>query len=389
MRLIAVDSTYGATLNKGHPEHFLAGLSRFASQRSVPLQVICHKNDLSDVLPSNLRTPIISHSAHQSLSNDPFDGRLIDFTTGEQRLCADLISNEIDLVDGDLLFLPTATSRELAGIASWVERLGARVHIAALFHWGTHRVYQRGGLEAALLRQAGRKMSATEPMSMWMAATQEDLARGLSGPLGCEVATYPSATFFDAIPKRTGSKDGVNIGFIGGMRNEKGGPLLPYIVALAATLAPSFNFIVQCHSGFEDNAALDEMARLHNCTLVRDWLDADSMLNLCSTLDVAILPYDRRFYASAVSGVFTYLSGIGIPCLVPSSTWMSNRIASEDAAGHVYEGTSAEDILTALMRMSAELIPLRQQADRKAAGWQRNYSATSLLEDLFRAVGQE
>ncbi len=119
-------------------------------------------------------------------------------------------------------------------------------------------------------------------------------------------------------------------------------------------------------------------------TLLRGWLDEDEMHRVCGTLDLAVLPYERQFYSQAVSGVFTLMTAFGVPCIVPSETWMSSRIEEGEAAGVVYRGDSAEAVNIAVGEAMNKLDQLKGLSMGKAQLWRSRYSPESWIGDLLK-----
>jgi glycosyltransferase involved in cell wall biosynthesis len=105
---------------------------------------------------------------------------------------------------------------------------------------------------------------------------------------------------------------------------------------------------------------------------------------MCQSLDLAILPYDRWFYGQAVSGIFTLLAGIGVPCVVPSSTWMSDRITADETVGVVYEGNSAEDISARVEGAIVNIAQIASACRARSKHWREKYSGDAVVGEIIK-----
>lgn len=387
-KAVILESSLGATSNRGHPEHFVQGTIKVFSNHSIHTQLLIHKNNCGAVACGERVTPCLTHSLHEHISSDPYDGRLLDFFHCKGQLACDLDAVAAAVSDADLFLLPTATPRELAGLALWLQQRQIRARVAAIFHWGGETTFVPGTVEGALLRQAARDLSSCRPIAVQFRATHERLATGLTGPLSSPVILSPSMTYFGNDSSRR-VKDRMlkhrsltRMGILGGIRPEKGAQMLLEIAQGLRSLTSPIQLTVQAHGQNHPLLLLSESEIGVPIHVAPEWLPEDQMADLCSSLDVAVLPYDRNVYSHAVSGIFTFLSGLGVPCIVPSGTWMSDRIQTGETAGISYEGDSPSDIADALRKYMARKHELRLASANLASNWRSNYDATSCADQL-------
>ncbi|TGX48667.1 hypothetical protein E5A73_20875 [Sphingomonas gei] len=388
MKIVLIESTIGAGAVKGHPEHFANGFAGAAAAAGADLAIVTHHNGDSTLGGGRICIPVLTYSAHDHISRDKYDAKLQAYRIGRERFAADLHGIHDALTNTDLFILPTASSRELSGLALWLTEVGQRSRIAAIFHWGGTRGYESGSLEAALLRQAAREVDKAKPLATWFGATQNSLAQALEGPLGRAVQVTPSLTFFCEGASGSPRSSRIRIGIMGGVRREKGAGLLDKIAVLLGR-DERIELIIQCHGVDRSSWLLARLAGQPNVTLLHEWLDEDAMLSMCASLDLAILPYDRWVYGQAISGVFTLLAGVGVPSVVPSSTWMSDRIAADETAGVVYHRSSAEEVADSVRYAITQLDNLSLACKIKSEAWRMRYSADSITKELLELSGTD
>ncbi|MDF3983892.1 hypothetical protein P3W24_18265 [Luteibacter sp. PPL201] len=376
-----IDSSLAASYHRGHPEHFATGFAESCVRKGHPARVICHKRHFADFSCAVPVVPALSASLHDRSSNDEYDGGLDDFHVFESRFVEDLLASGETVSAGDLILMPTASARELAGLGKWLCHLGTPVRVAAIFHWGNARSLNAGTLDAALMRRAGRSIKAARPVEVRYTATTVELARALSGPLDQKVDLTTSLTFLGAMSRKPRQSERKRIGILGGARREKGEDIIRDLIGRALADRHDIEFVVQDHRVPQGDPSMlaPESPRV---TLLGGWLDEDDMQEICGTLDLAVLPYERQFYGDAVSGVFTLMSGFGVPCIVPSGTWMSRRIQEGEAAGIVYHGDDAQAVHAALVEALDTLGPLQNASAEKVPQWRSKYSAESWIGTL-------
>jgi glycosyltransferase involved in cell wall biosynthesis len=167
---------------------------------------------------------------------------------------------------------------------------------------------------------------------------------------------------------------------VGVPRPDKAALALPAIVRGALDLRPDLRFVIQLNGARVDPllAALREFPQV---SLVEGWLDDGAFLALIRAADMLLLPYRRLRYAERTSGPFTLAAAIGRPAVVPSGTWMADRIARKQAAGIAYKRDAA--IFDALAAAVDRLSLLQAQAVKLAPRW-RDWDGEELLRLILR-----
>lgn len=374
----------GLVRSRGHDDHFARGFLRCAAGCTCEVEVLAHRNASEDIRSQTGARGVFSRSIYGMRWSDPFDGMLTNFHDHARSFARDLESAALPLEEDDVLFLPTATPHELAGVGLWLQQRRAAVKVAALFHWGGAKSHQPGTWAGAFLRMAAKSLDAANPKAVWIGATQQALADDIAPVVGRSVHVMPSLTFFGegAAGKPRPRTERPLIGALGGIRPAKASHLLPEIIATALRDGVYARFVVQCHDGQGVPEEYQRLAAHPQVTVLDRWLNEAEMDRLLTELDVALMPYSRSTYAGMVSGTFTLAAGYGIPCVVPSATWMAERLRGGEAAGVAYDGEGAAVVLGALKSLLSRLDAHRDRARILAEAWRRRYSA----ENTVRAV---
>ena len=165
------------------------------------------------------------------------------------------------------------------------------------------------------------------------------------------------------ITVRAGDRDPdapITVGFLGGVRLDKGAPLLPEIVEGVLARAPAVRVVVQTSVLVQDDAVSGILERLGTIrdprlTLLRRPLDSSGYAALFREVDILALPYDPEKYREMTSGIC--LEGLVAAKVMvgPSAGWLADRGreggayigADTRSAGAVVEG-----IITAAARFT-------------------------------------
>lgn len=378
MRVFLLESSFGAGVDKGHPDSFRSGLERLVTARQHELITVCHKLAHGYEYTSGV-IPAFTSSLYEVLSSDVFDGALTDFLIGARRFCNDLIEGGVEVHDDDVVLLPTASARELAGLGAWLSELEAKPRTIIIFHWNKPSFFAPGTLDGTLMRQASRQIQRSRvPVEFY--ATQADLASALNGPLQAPVRLIESLTFIPPVT-RLRSNAISRVGFLGGQRDAKGSSCLRELLPALSQQFEDVVFVLQDHGR---SFASEIIGQVKNLEIIQDWLSEEQLKRLVLSLDFAILPYDRSFYNRSVSGIFTLLVGMGIACLVPDGTWMSKEIDEGRAAGLAYKGSKPFEIVQTFHEAYTTFPSLSFLAERRSANWQRSYSAEHIFSTILR-----
>lgn len=383
MRLVVLDSALRSAA--AHHFHFAHGLACASRERGLDIELVGHRDAAPALLaPPGVR-PVFTRTLYDRLSSDRFDAEWTGYDALRQSFSADLRSSGLVPSRADVFFLPTAVPGEIAGLGDWLDGWESQPRVAALFHWGVAADLGPGTVLAAVHRQAAKRLVGRSGRSVWLGGIHRGVIDGLSPIFARPMELAPSVTFYEKpLPGERPPHPHPVVGILGASRVQKGSRLVPQIVRRALREAPAWRWSIQHQGSTPVPLGIDLLADDERVTVIAAWLDEASMIDFLTGLDVALLPYDRETYRRLVSGVFTLAAGYGVPCIVPSGTWMADRIAAGEAAGLVYPASAdvAGLIAPMLGALTDTVSALRERARRLAPAWRRRYSAETLIDRL-------
>jgi len=369
--------------SEGHHDHFARGFARALGETGRAFRVLAHLDVDATVMKATSAEPVFSVSPYDHVDADPFVGPDSRFHAEADSMVRDLQAFGLQVDRTDLVFLPTATPGQLAGLGRHLLARGQRPRVAAIFHWGSQWQLMPGTLAGALMRRAAHETAGLE---RWLAATHDELAAALSRVFDEKVRIAPSLTFHAPIRERgLVSEPGLRVGIVGGLRASKGAKAIPKIVDGVRERGLDVCFAIQVHSA---GPLPDEIRRLKGADvrLITDWVDEAELLDLLAAVDVVLLPYDSVVYSTMVSGTFTLAAGQALPCIAPAETWMGAQLMQGVAAGLTYDGTVAGAI-GAIDEACRRKLDLSKSARTLSAFWRSARSAERVVEDVLAFPG--
>jgi hypothetical protein len=372
--------------SSGHHDHFARGWRQCSNALGEETVLLGPKNVSGDLRRELNVAPVFS----RSLYDQACSGFLEDFSVGSAVVAKDLEASGLRPKYGDLIFLPTATPRELAGICKWISTFSQCDEtwstIAAIFHWGTAESLRADTQSADLFRAAADLVDAARPRLCWLGATHNSLREGLGTIFRRPVHLVPSMSFFprpcNVSKPQSHPTSHPLLAFLGGARLAKGIAIIPHFLQLAADEELPARLIIQCHGMAAGNRRLDRF-RSRSVIVIDRWLPPDQFNALLMSAAAVVLPYDEGTYRSMVSGVFTMATAMSKPCIVPSGTWMSERILEGDAAGVIYEPGGASSLMGAVKQFLSNIDHLTALAEELKAAWRRKYSAETVVQTIL------
>lgn len=379
-RIFLLDS--GLTRRVGHHAHFGHGLAELCAKENIPLTTLT-PNHIEPDLAADLADPrpVFSRNLYQATGNgDMFERAWNDYRAGQRLYSADLDQSGLQPQSTDLFWIPTARPREVAGLAEWLLKHEVRPWVAVGYHL-LMRPMTPGSAEGLVHRLAARRLAnAVGEDRIFAYATNHRLARRVADAANLDIYLAPLPHFYGA-PEGAGdppalpSGKGPLIACVGVPRADKIHIPLPQIVREALRRRGDLRFVIQVN-GAESDSALMALENLQHVKLVEGWLDDGAFIALIRAADMLLLPYHRDRYAENISGPFAFAAALGRPAIVPSGTWMAERIARKQAAGIVYKRDAA--VIDALGMAADKLAGLHAQAASLVQRW-RVWDAEALL----------
>jgi glycosyltransferase involved in cell wall biosynthesis len=379
---------------RGHHWHFAEGVLREAERRNFEPRFFVARSAGGRPLPGPGFHPVFRHGLYRPVTGDRNETIETDYRIGGAAFCEDLAGcPEFDPGARDLIVIPTASLRSVGGIAKWRAATGCATPVVFFFHFllpfGLDLMADGAGKYIA--REAGREIRDSLALGPFLfTASSPHLASTLTAATGCDVSIAPLPLWYDLAetakttdPALKNHRD-PTIAFVGELRREKGGHLLPDVIAHFDNADPAVGFVVQAgvaEAGLLES--LDSMRTRGSVRIVREMLSEQQYRELIEGASAIVLPYDRKRYLDRTSGAFAFAAAAGRPCVVPDGTWMADKINAGWASGTVYRGSSATDVATAVVDTIERLPDLSKAAQECAMRWHAQESGTAFLQSLF------
>ena len=245
---------------------------------------------------------------------------------------------QIDLAEGDIVFLPTSGFVEMFGIlecaktnynckkASWHFLFRRNIQTGP-----PHRSfpYIKLGLMKKIIQTFHKNLILETHFYTDSIQLTEEYDK-----LGIKFGTLPIPHTITKSEPRNLPKT-INITYLGDARQEKGFHHLPHIIQDLwhdYVQSGKTHFTIQSYLGLHpgDPKTIVSLHQLQNfssdkVTLVPNPLSPEEYQNLLVGSDVVLLPYDQVNYYARTSGILVEALGCGIPVVVPEGTWLSRQ----------------------------------------------------------------
>jgi glycosyltransferase involved in cell wall biosynthesis len=165
------------------------------------------------------------------------------------------------------------------------------------------------------------------------------------------------SNYCEAVKK---SKHTINVGFLGGAREEKGIIELCRAISSINTINTEllFNFYLQVHS-IDSEAVKTEISNLmahnyKNVFFIKNTLERTEYHELLSNIDIVVLPYRINNYGDRTSGILCESIGSGKICIVTNNSWMSDELALR-GSGLAFESGRSDKLESALLEIAKNI----------------------------------
>lgn len=381
----------------GHHFQMAAGFRDSFARSNIECRVYAHQEVAADIRQLIGALPVFSQDHYEFRSSDPYSQYLEDMLEGGRRFAADLQQHfPAPPADEDLVLLPTAGPRELAGLAQWLALRKARPRIAAIFHGFVlpKAVLAPGSSSAAIYRYVGKMLKVLPGEErLMLAATTRGFGRPLGKAMDIRFIVPPAPVWYPGADVDGGIGElkknaPLQAAFIGQMRRDHGYHLVHDVVRALQVGKPKVRCVIQLGVVPKelDLAPYDELERKGMARLLRGWQEDEVIMNLLRESSVAVFPYNRATFKDRLSGALCTAAGYGRPCVVPSGTWLAEQVQSGGVAGAIYEGDDPEAIATAVRTVLADRDRQVNRARELAPLWRAKESGGALTHGLVRWV---
>lgn len=270
---------------------------------------------------------------------------------GVQLACAEKFAGELailirqaEITDSDIVFIPTLGGTELMGISLYSGyKAAARVHWHLLFRrdvpppraWFDvkSRVVKWQVKGSFILANAAFKIGTCK----FYTDTEELTYRYESMGVGV-FNTLPIPIDEHLGYKQAWHEGPLVVSYIGDLRVEKGGHLLPIIIeSLRNDGFDASRVVFRIQGNLPKGTTSRALVRAKKALTSKKWsgvevldgpLNRETYRDLLLGSDVVLLPYSTTNYAARSSGVFAEAVAAGIPTIHPLDSWMGRNSLS-------------------------------------------------------------
>lgn len=268
-----------------------------------------------------------------------------------------------------LIVVVSASPTLVGGVARWLGGTGAQTKpaVVLLFDDGDRQVLASSSLKAGMLVASLRHLVGATRRRPLIAAAHDELASALQDLTGWQCLVHPDHERREgAVSPMPNSAAGMRIALTSNVHDAQSAFAIPEI---ASELLRHEGIILMMPDW--DVARSFVLRRLHEVGRVELTIDERMSPARDNDLAAAILVLPRNVYRARTSARFASFAGSGIPMVVPSDTWMGDRIGCGDAMGITYAHDTTASVVDAASTLIRELDAWRTAASAVAPLWSR------------------
>lgn len=268
-----------------------------------------------------------------------------------------------------LLVVVSASPALVGGVARWLggTGTGTKPSIALLFDYGDQQILASSTLRAGMLVASLRHLVRATGSRPLIAAAHEELASALRDLTGWPCPVHPDPERREGSVGSTANRGaGTRVALFSNVQDAQSAFAIPEI---ASELLRHDGMTLKMSD--RDVARSFVLRRLHEGGRVELTTDDRISLGEGDDLAAAILVLPRTVYRARTSARFASFAGSGIPMVVPSDTWMADRVGCGNAMGLTYAYDTTASVVDAASILIRELDAWRAAASAVAPLWSR------------------
>ena len=343
--------------------------------------------------------PIFLYATDSMVDTNPISAEQSEFTQLAHHFGSALDAHlPKEFSSSDIIYVPYARQNEAHGIALWLRSIPTdkRPKIVLFcyrpeFRWSLNHERTRFEGNFTYWRAVGKELiDLVGRQNILLATTDDRLSATLHTASGLPALTVKMPTLYPLDPSEleTQARD-IDISILGTFRPERGSQLLVDILRLVDLSSPGLKYLVQVQdaSDFEN---LKKILSGHqfqgNLEVVIGHPDQKQYIRQMARCKLACLPYAPARYATRSSGVLSECAAYGIPMIIPSNTWLSDRLDAGEVSALTFEVWTPESIANSILSGIKDIDSLSLKAKRLAPNWFDKNNAKQVIEDIFAAL---
>jgi glycosyltransferase involved in cell wall biosynthesis len=293
-----------------------------------------------------------------------------------------------------LIVFPTLRHTTILGAATWLAEVTRHMPTASVLGVIDSALCvessERDIIDGIYVQAIKQLCSVPQiPLLVYVETDQhaEHLQRLSRGVLDVRIFRYIASTLAldHADRPRAKTVHGLNIGFVGASRAERGAHLIPDIVKASLDFLPiTASWIVQLsraqlETQKQDLSGLEYLASLERCTLLTERLTTEDYFLRLAEIDILVLPYTSRYEATG-SGVFIEALTLGKVVIVPAAGWMPSLLRRLGSHPVTFEEPSVDCVSAAIQFAVEHYDALKVSAREAGARWNQEESGAAQLQ---------
>lgn len=334
----------------------------------------------------NLQRPVVSDAANADPSAESSIGTTsaddlesFDATCGY--VCEFLLDAGRAPPDLALLVVVSASPALVGGVARWLEETGTGTKplVALLFDYGDRQILASSSLRVGMLVASLRRLVRATGSRPLIAAAHDELASALRDLTGWPCLVHPGPErrkgAASSVAKRVA---GMRVALVSNAHDAQSAFAIPEI---AIELLRHQGIVLTMHDC--DVARSFALRELHGGGRIEPTIDDRTSPARGDDVAAAILVLPRNVYRARISARFASFAGSGIPMVVPSDTWMADRIGCGDAMGLTYPHDTTASVVGAASTLIRELDAWRTAASAVAPLWGRREPFERFMDGIL------
>ena len=367
------------------------------NRRQRDFKIYVHAEAEPDIVQECGATPLFSFAPGARTIADPVTDQIDSFLRYSRLFARDcaVLSDAVNATD--ILIVAFATERELFGAAQWLATIpeARRPHlvfhfVTPDFRWAVNEDRSAIKGDVGYYRFAANQLSEVSDRFHLFAGTDR-LCRALQGAFDRPVSlaplpmAYPASVDLPAHPDDP-AWEPTPVGFVGEYRQEKGGAVLPDVIARFRAARPDRRFFLQVQNATQAAAVSERIGHLDGLDIHTGQLSHRAYVSRLETLEILLLPYMPGRYALRSSGIFAEAVAHGLVTVVPDKTWMADQLAAGRGAGVTFKDHTAESIAAALVAANDTRAVLQAEAATRRDAWRAAECVDAFFDRIIERV---
>ncbi len=180
----------------------------------------------------------------------------------------------------------------------------------------------------------------------------------------------------------------VKVGYFGHSSLEKGGQFLQYIVEKIMKSHPEVHFVLHLNpnADVEKSFACFKTHAYPNISCYHGHLDQEEMMKLVGSVDIVLMPYSIKKYATMPSAIFTE----GLPLkkifIIPKNTWVYEEAKKYDVGFVAFSRFTEGSVLKALLKAIVNFDKLKSKSVIGGESFYRENNMTNYIDVFMRVL---